>query len=663
MDKDALVSFYRSGSWLTLKTNLDAWDLQSSPDPELFFLRAQAERFLGFPELSFSDFAKALQLDAEAVELRLAAAEAMLEGQRLQEARSLLTSAQSQSAAQTPIGRWILARCNTRLGDPAAAEDDLLLLQDEATLDRERLGIGLAEVNILLGDFDRAEFCLNRLFELSPGCEDAVLLKLELLCNVPVDSFSDVMRSYAEQFPSKVRIQLAVAKALVAVKDIDGVSLIFNALQSRGLVRGRVAAAYARWLVDTAQLSQLRGLALDAPESYPLLDWSVLEAQCLYNNGQFDAVVDILSECGESFDVEYIRLQSLIGLRAINDARSCLARLQVLCPDQPNRLYDCSAQLLKFGHWQSGWKLYENRFLASIRRQIVPEGISPKNSSRSPLGCRVVVFGEQGIGDTIMMASMIPDLSQQAKDVTVLLQPRLVEIFKSSFPDLTVVTSLDREVYEAKDRCYGFGSLGQFYRLSRDHFPGSPYLKVSAESEQLWSNKLRALGPGLKVGVAWSGGGQITSMNQRSVDLIKLLPILSVKGVTWINLQYRHDPNELEVMNASHGIEIHHYDGITKDIYQTVALTMQLDLVITVQQTALHLAGGAGVPAWVILPVVPEWRYGVDGPSMSWYSSVELFRQQRHGEWNDPIDAIRSRLEKLVALKAGQNNLKPCIPS
>ena len=112
---------------------------------------------------------------------------------------------------------------------------------------------------------------------------------------------------------------------------------------------------------------------------------------------------------------------------------------------------------------------------------------------------------------------------------------------------------------------------------------------------------------------------------------------------------------ELEQLQQAHGVSIHHFDGITEDLLQTAALTQALDLVITVQQTALHIAGAVGTEAWVMVPVAPEWRYGTEGSQMPWYSSVELFRQESLGDWSTPIQMVQSRLVDWLAAFAGQN--------
>ena len=155
--------------------------------------------------------------------------------------------------------------------------------------------------------------------------------------------------------------------------------------------------------------------------------------------------------------------------------------------------------------------------------------------------------------------------------------------------------------------------------------------------------------------MAWSGGGHVETAERRSIPLLELLPILQLPGITWVNLQYSHDPDELSGLADQYGIRIHHFDGITKDLLATAALSAQLDLVITVQQSAAHIAGAIGTPTWVFVPLAPEWRYGSQGPEMPWYNSVELFRQGFLGDWSGPIESVRQRLIRWRAEAGGQN--------
>ena len=236
-----------------------------------------------------------------------------------------------------------------------------------------------------------------------------------------------------------------------------------------------------------------------------------------------------------------------------------------------------------------------------------------------------------------------------------MVQPRLLPLLACSFPQLEIVSGVSQERFAAVDSCYGIGSLGRFFRHSPDECPAHSYLNVPEASCLHWRQRLASLPEPFSVGLAWRGGGDLGEHRRRSLGLEALMPLLSLTGVNWINLQYRHSQVELDQLQHNRGIQLHHFDGITEDLLETAALTKELDLVITVQQTALHIAGGVGTTAWVLVPVAPEWRYGIEGSRMPWYSSVELFRQTRLSDWSDPIERVRTRLMTALAERAGQN--------
>jgi hypothetical protein len=186
-----------------------------------------------------------------------------------------------------------------------------------------------------------------------------------------------------------------------------------------------------------------------------------------------------------------------------------------------------------------------------------------------------------------------------------------------------------------------------------------PYLQIPPSEQRRWRDRLSALPPGLRVGLAWRGGGSLGPRWRRSLRLDQLEPLLRQPGVCWVNLQHRHDPSERAAFEARTGVSLATFDGVGDDLLATAALTQALDLVICVQQTSLHLAGALGTPAWVLLPRVAEWRYGIAGSSMPWYASVELFRQPTTGCWEPVIADVASRLRQRVADHNGTRPIEP----
>jgi ADP-heptose:LPS heptosyltransferase len=126
-----------------------------------------------------------------------------------------------------------------------------------------------------------------------------------------------------------------------------------------------------------------------------------------------------------------------------------------------------------------------------------------------------------------------------------------------------------------------------------------------------------------------------------------MMPILK-QDATFISLQYKDAP-EVSDIAAQHGVDIRHWPHATQtgDYDDTAALVAELDLVITVQQSAVHLAGALGTPAWVMLPKAPLWRYGVAGEESPWYKSVKLYRQ-KGGGWVENIATVARDLRNLI---------------
>jgi ADP-heptose:LPS heptosyltransferase len=166
-------------------------------------------------------------------------------------------------------------------------------------------------------------------------------------------------------------------------------------------------------------------------------------------------------------------------------------------------------------------------------------------------------------------------------------------------------------------------------------------LKVAA-----WKERLAALGPGLKVGLSWQGGTQVSRARLRSMTLEQLLPVLRVEAVQFVDLQYTDTAEERARLEAVHGVRLAHWRSGIDDYDETAALVSALDLTLSVCTAVVHLAGALGRPAWVMTPYSPEWRYGHAGECMPWYPSVKLVRQPAPGEWEPVIAAVARQLAR-----------------
>lgn len=293
---------------------------------------------------------------------------------------------------------------------------------------------------------------------------------------------------------------------------------------------------------------------------------------------------------------------------------------------------------LMFGRWEEGWKDWEWSVGSKFRPHI---GTEPYWDGEK--GVDLLLRGEQGIGDEISFASILPDVAKDCR-VTLECDYRLHGLFSRSFPDVRVVGSRvgdKRGSFPNHDYRALLGSLAKHYRSKEEGFPGTPYLVADPERRIQWRALLDTL-PGKKIGIAWTGGKLNTFRERRSMKLDRLLPILRT-GHTFVSLEYKDPSAEIDALKQAHGIEVKHWPraSMSKDYDDTAALVAELDLVISATTATVHLCGALGKECLVMAPKKPRWFYGRQGNRIPWYKSVEIFRQGK--DW--PIAEIAERIK------------------
>jgi Flp pilus assembly protein TadD len=294
------------------------------------------------------------------------------------------------------------------------------------------------------------------------------------------------------------------------------------------------------------------------------------------------------------------------------------------------------------GDFALGWPQYEARKkVLDQRAQQEPFQRFPAWQGEIMEQGRLLVYGEQGLGDEVMFASMYPDLTERARHITLLCDIRLQALLERSFPQLRVIGAPREEFatqaakLEGIDKAVAAGSLGQHFRRQAADFPARAYLRADPARSEQWGEKLAALGEGRRVGISWTGGMQRTGRSRRSLTLEQLQPVLGLPGIKWISLQH----------NDSGGCEaIHRFPGVTRDMDELASLISALDLVVSVCNTNVHIAGALGKEVLVMAPFVPEWRYGLSGERMVWYPSARVFRQARYGAWGEVVARVAAEL-------------------
>lgn len=337
------------------------------------------------------------------------------------------------------------------------------------------------------------------------------------------------------------------------------------------------------------------------------------------------------------------------------EAAAALDEAVSLRPNDATALYRRAEIRLLTGDFASGWDDHEARWdLPEVRRntrEMTPELFARllRNPRIEDLaGRRVLVVGEQGVGDVVMFASVLPDLAAIAAQVTCIVEPRLAGLLARSLPQVTFVAArsggLDAGAF---DGVVALGSLPFMFRRAAADFPGRPYLTPAPERVEAWRRRLdAAAAPGLRIGISWRGGSKRTRAVSRSMELGQLLGALDRDDRTFVSLQYGDVSDEVAAANVGRERPVLAFPPSEIDDFgDLAALIGALDVVVTVQTAAAHLAGALGAPGLVMIPRWPEWRYGLQGERIAWYGSLRLLRQTEAGDWSAVLADVDRRLD------------------
>lgn len=302
---------------------------------------------------------------------------------------------------------------------------------------------------------------------------------------------------------------------------------------------------------------------------------------------------------------------------------------------------------LEMGRWREGWNGFAYTYLTGDRQRRVYKDLIEWDGRP---GRKVIVFGDQGIGDEIYFANCLPDLIGVSERVILDCHPRLTKLFERSFPQVEVhgtrkhLSDLDWVPACDADCVIGLADLPKFFRNETADWNGKPYLTASGPSIVVGAKYTP------RIGISWTGGSKRTHQELRSLPLEALAPIIQARpDAQWFSLQYT--PNaarEVCELEERTGIRVAHYPGWVEcfDYDRTASFVASLDLVITVCTTVHHVGGAMGIPTWTLVPYGCSWRYGGGQDTLPWYGSVRLFRQDKDGEWSAPIERIVTELEK-----------------
>ncbi len=337
-----------------------------------------------------------------------------------------------------------------------------------------------------------------------------------------------------------------------------------------------------------------------------------------------------------------------IALRSqhkLDEAAEAFARAVALRPGFALAEFNLATTRMLAGDYRAGWPGYERRLQIATNLPRVPD--APRwNGSPIP-GRTLLVYADQGLGDTIQFARFLPAVRERSQARVVLACPQpLRRLFERSQLAETVVTW--EEELPKVDARVPIGSLPGIFDIGLDDLPDRvPYLATEERLSSAVSARLDSLrDDAFRVGLVWQGNPQQDLNELRSCPLAQLARLADVAGTVFVSLQREPIAAHAAPNGSFAPIEI---GPLVEDMAETAAVMQRLDLVITVDTAAAHLAGALGRPVWTLLCHTPDWRWHLDRTDSPWYPTMRLFRQKSWGDWEGVLAEVVDALKTHVA--------------
>lgn len=334
--------------------------------------------------------------------------------------------------------------------------------------------------------------------------------------------------------------------------------------------------------------------------------------------------------------------------RHLDEAMACYERALAIQPDYGDALWNQSLLLLLKGDYEKGWKQYEQRWLKKDM---------PFHGYDKPLwdgarfdGKTILLHGEQGLGDSLQFIRYAKPVKRQGGKVIVVCPPTLQRIFES-------IEEIDQVVPEGApipdyDLQAPLLSLPMIFKTTLETIPAEvPYLSAPQDLMNAWAERLRPY-TNLKVGLVWAGNPRKFHAESHAIDrrrsmtLEQFAPLANIPNVTLFSLQ-KGEPAQ-QAKNPPHGMTLIDFMDEIDDFAGTAALIANIDLIVSVDTSVVHMAGALAKPVWMLSRFDGCWRWLLDRDDSPWYPTMRLFRQTKAGEWQPVIKDVQKALAKFV---------------
>jgi tetratricopeptide (TPR) repeat protein len=334
---------------------------------------------------------------------------------------------------------------------------------------------------------------------------------------------------------------------------------------------------------------------------------------------------------------------ALTAANALDDAIAAFDRALALAPHLTEARWNRALALLAAGRFAEGFRDYEARLAVAAFADPSWAPRAPRWDGRDPGGRTILLVAEQGLGDAIQFVRFASVLAARGARVIVQAPRPLATLFRTVEGVAAVVAPGGAP--PPHDAWLPLLSLAGTLCIDAASIPARvPYLAADASRRRDVAAALATHGNVLRVGLAWAGNPRNTNDRRRSAPLASLAPLLSLPGVAWFSLS--KDDGEDQIPAVPEAARLVSLDA-RREFDGTAALVAELDLVVTVDTSILHLAGALARPTFALLPFHADWRWRLAREDSDWYPTARLFRQRVPGDWASLVAAVATALDGL----------------
>jgi hypothetical protein len=275
----------------------------------------------------------------------------------------------------------------------------------------------------------------------------------------------------------------------------------------------------------------------------------------------------------------------------------------------------------------------------------------PKWDGRDPAGLRILCHMDAGFGDALQHVRYVPLLANRGAKVYVGCFSKLATLFQT-LPGVEKIITQNQSLPDYDFHC-PMHLLPKLFKTTMETIPANtPYLFADPNLSEIWKKKIEQLEStqstdDLRIGLCWAGSANNGDDINRSITLAHFAVAAQVPNLHFYSLQT--GPPADQAKHPPQGMNLTDWSSELTDFAQTAALMNNMDLILTVDTAAAHLAGTLNLPVWVPLPASPDGRWFLERPDSPWYPTMRLFRQPTYGDWTEPFQRMFRMLKDLTA--------------